>query len=108
MMKLFMKVFGKILAGFGILLGTAFFMGVLIAIAQILAMPFTSLAERDLELRVFTFFCGLLMVGVLLGCVYGILYEIQNPSRSSMSFAPLPPKPITPTPVEAEKKPILG
>ena len=105
-MKIFMKLLGGLLLGLACLIGAAFFIGVVIGTIYVLAMPWTTLTEHDLEARVFTFCMGILLVFVVLGFVYLILYEIANPSRGYIP--PLPLMHLRPKPQQQKKKPILG
>ena len=101
-MKLVVKLLGGLLLVFAYALGVVFFLTVLIASVYVIAMPWTTLVEHDLETKIFVCFLGVLMLFVILGGIYLILDDMVPPKRYLSPH--LPPKAIRPEPPQQEKK----
>ena len=115
-MKLFLKILGAILFVFGVIFAVAislaaFAVSIYIILHPWMVLPLESSLGLDMDLdlgqKIGITVLGAMLLFVLLLLTYLHLDSLLDPDSS---FAPLPPKPITPTPPPEEKKPepILG
>ena len=114
-LKAFNKTLGYILCGVLVIFIVCFLIGMLALSVYLMLMSWVEIPwkttqpalDLPLDTKIFTTFCGVMMLFVILGFTYMMIDDILNPSRhSTKRIVPLSLRPKPPQQTE-KTKPIL-